>query len=335
MTTVHSRTPEPWFVAQTHRLVLRLTGRAPDDALWTAREALFAGRVSQVARLVTYLLVEYRLPLVDEEVRAVRDLLEYLGTAALAPPMNVVAQVPPPAQVFSDDAADDGPDDDAIDAVGSSEDGVGLWACWARPGFGSPWPARIRCYVAEATSEEGALRLDRQLFKFLQTHHPRPRITVVGPAGPLNAATGAVIEQAPLVWTRASSSSVRIAPLFCGVDDEGQPIGDGTAPLERADREQLLTYLTTAEVVMRASDPADDVLDPTRWSCVPLHLRSDGEWVWSEASAYYLREHGLRPVEALVSHVLAVAGPPPQLNGVTYHRVIDALTRRAQENTPD
>ena len=334
MTTVHSRTPEPWLIAQTHRLILQLTGRAPDDALWTAREVLFAGRVSEVARLFTYLLVEYQLPLAEEEVQAVRDLSEYLGTAALVPRMNVVPRVPPPAQVFSDDLPDDGSDDDVIDALASSEDAVGMWACWARPGFGSPWPARVRCYVAEAGSEEGALRLDRQLFKFVQVHHPRPRITVVGPAGPLNAATAAVIEQAPLVWTRASSSSVRIAPLFCGVDDAGLPTGDGAAPMDRADREQILAYLTTAEVVMRASDPADDLLDPTRRSCIPLHLRSDGDWVWSEASAYYLREHGLRPVKDLVRHVLAAEGPPPQLNGVTYHRVIDALTKRAQENAP-
>ena len=39
----------------------------------------------------------------------------------------------------------------------------------------------------------------------------------------------------------------------------------------------------------------DDVVDTTRQYCAPLNFRTDGVWIWTEASAYYAQEHLLEP----------------------------------------
>lgn len=53
-----------------------------------------------------------------------------------------------------------------------------------------------------------------------------------------------------------------------------------------------------------------DRLDPGRGAVVPLTVRTDGVWVWSEASGYYLREHGVLPSSDLLAHLEGHRGNP-------------------------
>lgn len=67
-------------------------------------------------------------------------------------------------------------------------------------------------------------------------------------------------------------------------------------------RDSLLDYLEGSSLLRVARGRLQDVVDPSRGTVVPISVRTDGEWTWSGAAAYYLREHGLSPDPALVAH---------------------------------
>jgi hypothetical protein len=75
----------------------------------------------------------------------------------------------------------------------------------------------------------------------------------------------------------------------------------------------------------------DDVLDGGLADCVPMSFRTDGTWVWNEASAYYAEQHGLEPDAGLVAHVRANGYTPPEVDGVAVHRAFQVLQDSAGE----
>jgi hypothetical protein len=88
--------------------------------------------------------------------------------------------------------------------------------------------------------------------------------------------------------------------------------GDASAPfftperrrsLDVRRRERIAGYLSAAPLVVRASGFEVDPLDPGHGQVVPVGYRSDGVWVWQEASAYYLSNYGVEPDPDLVEHI--------------------------------
>jgi hypothetical protein len=108
-------------------------------------------------------------------------------------------------------------------------------------------------------------------------------------------------------------TGVRVAAVFDRVDGTGVPwfspnrwrIPD--PELRRA----LVGYLNSAPLVIRAQGYEPDPLDPQRRPWVPVSYRSDGTWVWQEASAYYLDRYGVAPQDALVEHIQRQGYTPP------------------------
>lgn len=98
-----------------------------------------------------------------------------------------------------------------------------------------------------------------------------------------------------------------VAPVFDRIDERGRPYFSPDRPrlLGRGDRSRLLRYLREAPMVLRASGMERDPLASTAERVVPLHYRTDGDWVWQDACAYYLREYGVAPDERLVAHISA------------------------------
>ncbi|MBP0452896.1 hypothetical protein J5Y04_25615 [Kitasatospora sp. RG8] len=112
----------------------------------------------------------------------------------------------------------------------------------------------------------------------------------------------------------------RLAAVFDRVD----PVtGPGFAP-DRAvvdDPEELaalVAYLRAGAAVLMTPMLMDDVLDATRRGVVPLHYRTDGEWIWTDTVTYYLERYALAPEAALRSHVRerGVFGPAPDAETV-------------------
>jgi hypothetical protein len=87
----------------------------------------------------------------------------------------------------------------------------------------------------------------------------------------------------------------------------------------------LARHLTAGAVVLVAPAGADDILDPSRRGVVPLTLRTDGAWIWSDASAYYLTEHALAAPAEFLAYVCRT--PQAPIDRVTVLRALATLER--------
>lgn len=112
-------------------------------------------------------------------------------------------------------------------------------------------------------------------------------------------------------------SGFRVAAVFDRIDERGRPFfsPDRRRLVARNERTSVLRYLQSAPMVLRATGMEPDPLTRSSSRVVPLHYRTDGEWVWQEACCYYLQEHGVAPEDAFLAHI-ATRGylPPPRLS---------------------
>ena len=100
-------------------------------------------------------------------------------------------------------------------------------------------------------------------------------------------------------------TGVRVAAVFDRVDGSGRPwfSPNRWRVTDPELRGALTGYLRAAPLVLRAHGYEPDPLDPDRRPTVPVGYRSDGTWVWQEASAYYLDRYGVAPEDALLEHI--------------------------------
>lgn len=70
-----------------------------------------------------------------------------------------------------------------------------------------------------------------------------------------------------------------------------------------AERESVLSYLRSAAPILSTTGKAPDVFDAASGDVVPMSLRSDGEWVWSDAHGYYLERYGMVTDQAFLDHI--------------------------------
>ena len=65
----------------------------------------------------------------------------------------------------------------------------------------------------------------------------------------------------------------------------------------------MAAYLRGAPLVAVAYGFDPDPFDPRRPQVVPLNIRTDGDWVWSESLAYYADRYGIGPEPELMAHL--------------------------------
>jgi hypothetical protein len=93
--------------------------------------------------------------------------------------------------------------------------------------------------------------------------------------------------------------TVRIARLL--PTHEGEP---GPADLhDGADKAQILDYMKAATAILFTTATAPDRYAPDAGRPVPLSVRSDGDWVWSDAITYYLEHYDIAPEQDLLDHM--------------------------------
>ncbi|MFC7432208.1 MULTISPECIES: hypothetical protein [unclassified Agrococcus] len=131
---------------------------------------------------------------------------------------------------------------------------------------------------------------------------------------------------------RRSPAPPRVARVFDGHRD-GRPwfAPEHRVVVDRAERDGLLALLRSGSVVVHAARPLRDDLGDHD-AAVPASLRSDGTWIWSDASAYYLERHWIAPDAELVAH-LRTAGPPAAIDAKTWQRLSAAIRPDAWEGT--
>jgi hypothetical protein len=106
------------------------------------------------------------------------------------------------------------------------------------------------------------------------------------------------------VWTDPDHPAPRPVRAVDSLDDARGPALTG------ADRDRVLAYLGSADILLEAPVLLEDVLEPGSRT-VPLRYRSDGTWVWPETVLHQFDRHTIPPDPELVRHVLALPAPAP------------------------
>jgi hypothetical protein len=102
-----------------------------------------------------------------------------------------------------------------------------------------------------------------------------------------------------------ASAPLRLASVFDLVDPvTGPAFADDHPTVDDDDLlALLLDRLGSGTAVLMTTTGMDDVVDRSRTGAVPLHFRTDGSWIWSDAVGYYLERYRLAPEPELLAHL--------------------------------
>jgi hypothetical protein len=117
-------------------------------------------------------------------------------------------------------------------------------------------------------------------------------------------------------------SSAELGPEFRiaeSPDADGDPIVPADS-LSEAERAGVVAYLRDAATVAVAWGYGEDEFDPERPEQVPLHLHTDGRWIWSESLAYYAERYGIAPQPEFLAHMERNGYRPPEVDEDTVLR---------------
>jgi hypothetical protein len=344
-------------------MLLRVAGWAPDELVSLARGWLARGHLVEVAQAVTYVALAHRIPMTPEDADGLRaalsdadldtdlladlDLVERVGMPSFAmAPMypgldtDWVDDMPYTLDLTGDAAQHDAVDQaimaEAGSEVGSGPRVVGLWRTWRSPALPTPWPPPRRLYLAQATLDGQvdlpnlAARLQRVL---AEAGEDSPQVEVFVDLEDLPPYQRTALGSSALLWTARPEPLVRIADVFDSVDEVGGPGFTGLRPtLDGRERDDVLAYLDAGSPVLMTTALMDDVVEETRHANVPMSFRTDGQWVWTDAAAYYLRHYGLAPDEQLLDHIRARRFEIPPVDAVAQHRALAALQAQTQDD---
>ncbi|WP_431963616.1 hypothetical protein [Nocardia sp. bgisy134] len=96
----------------------------------------------------------------------------------------------------------------------------------------------------------------------------------------------------------------RIARLFDDVDSSGTPVISSRRKItDPATKERILGFLHGGAVIRAANGKSIDMIDPTKGKVVPRIYKTDGEWIWTAATRYYLEKYGIAPEDDFLSHI--------------------------------
>jgi hypothetical protein len=96
----------------------------------------------------------------------------------------------------------------------------------------------------------------------------------------------------------------RVARVFDRTADPSLPFDPRrTQVADPGEVARLRGFLDAGVVILSSTAGEADRLDPGRGDVVPIGFRTDGEWVWSDAIAYYLSAHGVAPEKSFYHHI--------------------------------
>lgn len=338
--------PVPGARVERHALLLRLAGRLPDELLTTARGWLAAGRTDELSRALTFAVLSAQLPMTGADVLALAALVIEEGgdpASLSAVPVGEADAVVPWVFAAFDPATADGPaGTDPVDAAAAEFvagiDGVrGLWRAWRLPALPTPWPPPRRVFVLEtATGADAASVGSRLQVALAAAGEVTPQVEAYPSGAALPAYQRLARAEGTLLWAAEPAQDVRIARVFDAVDPQDGPSFAPEHPVVTDEDEfrLLLDRLEAGVPLLTTTAVAEDVVEPARGPVVPLSFRTDGSWIWTEASTYYLQRYALAPDPDLHAHLLA-APDVPVPDGVALHRAAEALLRADEEATDE
>jgi hypothetical protein len=343
-------------ITACHWLLLKLAGSVPDDLISQCRQWLGQGRALEVAQAVTYAAVSQSLRLATDDVLLLAELLtaDGLDTSTLfmvdttevepmpmhgfAPTrervdldMGVAADRQPGMSMISA-APEDDIDAAAVFSLASHPAVRAMWRTWRFPGDGAPWPRPRRIYLLETDQAANLVRVTAEVQHVLtQAGEPDPQVEVYPMRAHLPDYQRLARAFGALMWTRGPHPGVQVARAFDGVGEQGPWMAPDHAILTGDAALRLLDYLIRGEPILVTATLLDDVVDPTRGPVVPMNLFTDGYWVWSDASVYYLDHYELAPPKALTAHIQARGYRMPLVDGAAAFRALAATHQHEEE----
>lgn len=310
---------------RAHDLLLWFAGWLPDDVVTQCRWWLAAGRDELAVKVAAHTVHTLGLPLSPAQAAA---LTAAHGEVADEHPR--IDDEPEPPYRFVRAPADN--DATAVDTARGLPGFQALWAVWRIPAAGLPWAAARRVYLMEVSDDDTAPRLAAHMQRILlDVGEVSAQVEVFGPTVALPPyQTVALLDAAELAATTPAPPP-RLAAVFDAPQDAA-PFAVDRPRIESAEqRQRVLDYLDAGHGLLTVHDGEPDLVEPGRGEVVPVDLRTDGRWIWSDASAYYLRQYHLAPDSALLAHIGRQRGRPVELSRLAWHRAMAAL----REPEPD
>jgi hypothetical protein len=245
-------------------------------------------------------------------------------------PYYAFAREIPPELEGGGAAADAAADQVAVRALAAEPGAAGLWRAWRFPADGAPWPPPRRVFVAEVAAADAAGVAARLQDRLAAEGEADPQVEVCESGFEIPVYQEFARTYGELLWAAAPDPGIKLAAIFDEADAEAGPYFRSAHPVLAAeDADKVVQYLLGGEPLLVTDDLMDDVLDSTRLLSVPMSFRTDGAWVWNEASAYYADEYQLEPDPGLLAHVRASDYVPPAVDGVGVYRALQALESSA------
>ncbi|WP_326557888.1 hypothetical protein [Micromonospora sp. NBC_01796] len=333
--------------AAFHHLLLRVDSTLPDELVAEARTWLADGMLVDVAQAVVFTAMTSRVALSPADIALLRETLGETGgdtdplaeiETATAEVMPLYGLAPVGPEVLAEhgelipynvdltrsDGGPAGPDElDAAltGAVGDAAGPVALWRCWRYPALDTQWPPAKRMYLVYAADGDNLPGITARLQRVLSdAGEIDPLVTVFADADTLPMFQRTALGFAALLWTAQPQPEIRIARLL-----EPDTADRAEESLDPDERDGVLRYLAQGVPLVITTTLFDDAVDPARGASVPMSFRTDGTWVWSDAVAYYLDQHGLAPTADFTAHIRSGRYTVPEVDVLSLHRALAAV----------
>jgi hypothetical protein len=337
-----------------HWLLLRISGWAADDLMARCRIWLSQGRLRDVARSIAHAAVAQRLRLTEPDLDLLIELLAVDGTDTSAleilditdlDPMPPFGFAPsrrlaragriPAADTRSccpDSAEPESDGDLAVIRTAADHPPVrAVWRAWRCCGA-AIWPPPRRVYVLETEPGADLAAIAARAQEAARRAGERdPQIEVYpGPAGDGPDGPHPDYHEPPsyqrlardhgaLLWARRPDPGIRMLGLIDAADPGSRPPADEVV-LDGGERDRLLAYLRGGVPVALTPALGIDAYEPDRPPAVPMNYRTDGLWLWSDASVYYLERYPVVPDPLFTADVRVRGYAYPSVDGATLYR---------------
>jgi hypothetical protein len=336
--------PDP--ATACHEMLLRLAGRVPDNLMTQSRAWLAHGEYTALAHSLASVIISQYVVLAEPDTALLSALLSEAGIdlAGLAqltlgdfdpfPSYAFAAEAPlelPPGGTAHARGAETA-DQAAVEAVAAEPSARGLWRAWRIPSSGAPWPPPRRVFVVELRVLDDLTAAVRIQERLAAAGEVDPQVEIYQSGRLIPAYQQFARSSGELLWAAADDPGIQLAAVFDDFNSEMGPSFHRDHPgLADSEAEKVADYLYESESLLITPGLMDDVVDPSREGCVPISLRTDGMWIWSEASAYYAEEHRLQPHAGLLAHIRSNDYAVPSVDGVAVYRAIQVLKESASE----
>lgn len=302
--------------ARCHGMLFRLAGHVPDEMLAWCREWLADGLLADVAATVTHWALATGMPMRVDDVALLGQMnnpdghphrdwshirIESTESGRISMWQYSLVDDPVKGSVLAEELVE------SVRVAASALVGVrAVWGAWRVPDNGAEWPAAKRVFVAEVEPGSDAVRVTGVLTRALRAageEAPQVETCLADEELPYYQAT--VRRDGVLVYASGPHAVIRRVEVYD--EPEADERGPGFHPdhprLDDEERARVLDYLANGVDVVFINQRDEDVLRPDAGEVVPAGLRTDGRYVWSEATEYYLRHYALAPSRGFLAHI--------------------------------